>query len=432
MRTEELTPTDLAFMLLDNDTRPQNVAVFCALKSTPNFSELRDELLKVLPTYPRLKFRLEKGKHPTWIESEDFDLNNHLHYIHVPSARIWPDLLGVIDSIIAKPLLYSKPPWEMYLISCRSMNTGTDESEKDVSLFFYRAHHSWTDGMGGVEVLNSMSKCISESNKPHRPPRRSLSANQVRFEPSPGKTFRALLQALAEGFFSKPALVFPGKPTDKRVVLTTSIAMRELRHIKRTAGVSSLATFLGLSSLAVYRYRLEELGTAPKQTRVIVPFNLRKHSEQHALGNKLGACSLAIDIDPMNPFRLFKNIDRELHSSHIRGRFATYSLVNRLLLGFLPACFHKPALEFIARRSSHICTYLRMPMKQLSLAGSPILNYFALPALMPGQALGWCFIGHEDLIFISLIVDPGQIDNPTRLLNLLLQAKQELLERPAD
>ena len=106
-----LSSTDISFLHLDSDTSKQVVALFCELDCVPNETALRTRLVENLVKYPKLVCRLDMSKSPSWTESNDFDLNDHLTFQDNP----YPSTTEHLSSEFSKGVDLNKPPWRIII-----------------------------------------------------------------------------------------------------------------------------------------------------------------------------------------------------------------------------------------------------------------------------------------------------------------------------
>ena len=117
------------------------------LDGTPDWSSLRERIVTACRQVPRLRQKVVETPArvgpPRWQFDKHFDLDYHLRRVVVPPPG---DLRAALD--MAAPMAMAafdkdRPLWEFTLVE------GLDNGR---SAFIQKVHHSFTDGVGGVEL----------------------------------------------------------------------------------------------------------------------------------------------------------------------------------------------------------------------------------------------------------------------------------------
>jgi WS/DGAT/MGAT family acyltransferase len=101
---------------------------------TATISRLRDRVVE--PSLPLVQ--------PVWTPDPDFDISNHLWSTHLDQPGSMRQLLDLCASFISRPFDRARPPWESTLV------TGLEGGK---SAYLLKIHHSLTDGLGLIQLL---------------------------------------------------------------------------------------------------------------------------------------------------------------------------------------------------------------------------------------------------------------------------------------
>jgi WS/DGAT/MGAT family acyltransferase len=98
---------------------------------------------------------------PAWVPDEYFDLAYHVRRVQAPRPGDRDVLLAIAQSVALRPFDRSRPLWEGLLVE------GLAEGRAGYVL---KLHHSMTDGLGGIAMLNLVQSRTREHvpNKPTR------------------------------------------------------------------------------------------------------------------------------------------------------------------------------------------------------------------------------------------------------------------------
>ena len=125
-------------MVIDPSTAPEGY-------SFEKVRHLLDTRLHLLPPFRRrlvpVPFNLD---HPVWIEDPDFDLDNHLYRIAVPSPGSLHELAEVVGDIAGRPLDHQRPLWELWAVE------GLDDGRVAIVT---KMHHAAMDGVSGADLM---------------------------------------------------------------------------------------------------------------------------------------------------------------------------------------------------------------------------------------------------------------------------------------
>jgi WS/DGAT/MGAT family acyltransferase len=144
----KLTPVDLAFLLLENPSRPTHMAGFQVFRLPARGS--KTFISRLLAAYrdseigkpfnQKLKW-LGKGA-ASW-ETVDPDPRFHIRHLAVPAPGSMEDFYNIVSFLNSSLLDRNRPLWECYVI---------EGLEGDQFAIFTKVHHALIDGMGAMKL----------------------------------------------------------------------------------------------------------------------------------------------------------------------------------------------------------------------------------------------------------------------------------------
>lgn len=158
-----LATLDTLFVSLDTARWPlHGGGIFVLDPSTApaelTFDVFTSHVRRELPVLTPLRRRLVRTPfglaEPVWVEDPDFNLDRHVHRIAVPAPGGSTELRHLVAKLGDTPLDGSRPLWDMWFIE------GLQHGRVAV---FFKMHHAYTDGMGGLKMLSHLMTDSAES-----------------------------------------------------------------------------------------------------------------------------------------------------------------------------------------------------------------------------------------------------------------------------
>ncbi|RIJ70907.1 wax ester/triacylglycerol synthase family O-acyltransferase [Nakamurella silvestris] len=148
--TERLSPTDAAFLFLEDSSTPLHVGGVVVLQpGRPDFqySDLFDLISSRLSLVPRFRQRVRfvpgRIARPVWVDDENFDLTYHVRRSALPAPGTDEQLTELVGRLISRPLDRTRPLWEIYVIE--GLQGGR------IALV-NKTHHAMVDRIGAVDL----------------------------------------------------------------------------------------------------------------------------------------------------------------------------------------------------------------------------------------------------------------------------------------
>ena len=223
---------------------------------------------------------------PFWVDDVDFDVERHLHRVHLsPPGASW-SLAHVVGDVASRPLRRDRPLWEVWLIE------GLAEGRMAL---LAKMHHATIDGFEGVSIMGKLfdfgvparaGSGQEDDWEPHRLPhqlellRRSLlgrvtdSLEVTRLLPATVARLGATLWHLwtrrgsGQGTvkpFTAPRTSFSATLTPRRSIAFTDVSLADVKTVKEAFGVkfNDVATAVVGGGLRRYLVDRGELPNRP-------------------------------------------------------------------------------------------------------------------------------------------------------------------------
>ena len=301
--SNKLSALDLAFLSLEKQTTPVNVASLAIFEIPKGYKgnfprDLMDKL-EVQPAGPPFNQKLShvnSAKLPSWVTDEYFDIHYHVRHSALPKPGKMADLLELASRLHSRLLDRERPLWEFHLI---------EGLEGNKFALYMKMHHAAIDGMGGIEL---MEDCFSLSGqnevrapwaglkkhaKSHTKHAISLSDKAANLT-AQVKDSANLVQDLSKMFwgqglkatgiskntspvpFTAPKSIFNVPITGARRFAVKSLSLSELKTIGKQANATVNDMVLALCSGALRKY-MQDKGALPKKSLIAsVPVSVRQ------------------------------------------------------------------------------------------------------------------------------------------------------------
>lgn len=462
-----LSTADACFYRLENTATPMYVGSLSILRrprSGLSYETLLATVEQRLPQIPRYRQKVREVTfglaRPVWIDDRDFDITYHVRRSALPSPGSDEQLHELIARLAARPLDKSRPLWEMYLV---------EGLEKNRIALYTKSHQALINGMGALEINHVIA------DRTRRPPafpediwipERDPGSTRLvigaigDWIAGPGAQLRAvgssltgmvtsstqlvdaarrvvdIARTVARGTAPSSPLNAPvsrnrrftvarGKLDDYRAVrarydcdindVVLAVVTGALGNwlMSRGEAVSSTATVRALAPLSVYAdEQLDSTGPGQAMSEV-TPFLVDLPVGE---GNAVVRLSQIAHATESNPAA----------SSRVDAR----TIVT--LSGFAPPTLHamgiRVATSFAARSYNLLITNAPGAQSQMYIAGTKLLETYAVPPLLHNQALAISVTSYNGMLYFGINADRDAMSDVDLLPGLLTQALDELLE----
>ena len=369
-----------------------------------------------LPNYPR--FTQKVGTRfglPYWVEDQHFDIRKHIELESFDHEVTREELQSYMATMARVPLDSSRPLWHMHVI---------DRVQGGHAIVF-RVHHSITDGLGLVHVLNHLTDDSDTQGKTPSKVGHPLIAQPT--PPSVCSYVNKAMRWLKIGFHVGRLSVQPSDERtqlkapmsgEKKLVWLPPMAMDQVRATSKRVGVTLNDLWVGAVSGALRRY-LAERGERVdnKALRAAVTFNLREKSNAYQLGNEFGLVAVDLPTNHDDPNVRLSESSRRMTAVK-RSQQPRATMVFLSIVAFLPALLQRFALNLFTSKGSAVLTNIEGPSRARYLAGSRLSDLICWVPQTGKIGIGLSFISYAGQIQMALFVDTKLVDDPDRLMEL--------------
>jgi WS/DGAT/MGAT family acyltransferase len=415
-----------------------------------------------LPQTPRYRQRVREVTmglaRPMWVDDRDFDITYHIRRSSLPSPGSDDQLHQLIARLAARPLDKSRPLWEMYLV---------EGLARGRLALYAKWHQALVNGVTALAIGHVIA------DRTRRPPPVPEDIWVPRREPGPA---RLLLGAVGD-WASRPGvqLATVGSVITELAVGRRMNAARRLFDVVRTAargtapGSPLNTTVSANRRYTVARGCLEDYRTvrarygcdvndvvlaviagalrnwllsrgepvAPTTTvRAMAPMSVYRddHSDSSDPGQVISRVTphlVDLPVGEGNAVVRLSQIAHATESDPTAPRLAdARSIVT--LSGFAPPTLHamgiRVATNFPARVFNLLITNAPGAQSQRYIAGTKILETYAVPPLLKNQALAIGVTSYNGTLYFGINADRDAMSDVVMLPALLRESLDELLE----
>src|SRR5580700_10852218 len=164
---ERVAPQDAIFLAMEKPTWHQHTGGLIVYDTSEapdfGFETMRELIRERIPLAARFTCRLKEVPlgldRPMWVEDRNFDVDNHLHRVALPSPGGPRELGDLVGDLMGHQLDRRMPLWEMWFI---------EGLEGGHVAMLAKTHHSLMDGASGQGLAEHMFDL--EPNPPSPPP----------------------------------------------------------------------------------------------------------------------------------------------------------------------------------------------------------------------------------------------------------------------
>ncbi len=465
-----LSPSDASFYRLENTTTPMYVGSLSILRRPRaglSYETLLATVEKRLPQIPRYRQKVREihigMARPVWIDDNDFDITYHVRRSALPSPGSDEQLHELIARLAARPLDKSRPLWEMYLVEGLAKNR--------VALYT-KSHQALINGMSALEINHVIA------DRARRPPPVPEDIWVPERDPghtrlvlgaigdwlgTPGAQVQAVGSAIAGLATNYGELVGAGR---RALDLARAIARGTApssplnapvsRHRRFTVARGSLEDYRAVRArydcdvndvvLAVIAGALGNwlmsrgVAVSPTATvRAMAPLSVYADGQLDATGpgqaiSQVTPFLVDLPVGEPNAVVRLSQIAHATESNPTAGSLVDAQTIVTLS-GFAPPTLHamgiRVATEFpsFSRRTFNLLiTNAPGAQSQMYIAGTKLLETYAVPPLLHNQALAISVTSYNGMLYFGINADREAMSDVELLPALLSQSLEELLE----
>jgi diacylglycerol O-acyltransferase len=403
------------------------------------FQTFRKAIAAALDRIPRYRQRLHTtpiARHPVWVDAADFDLDDHLLHVALPSPGSDAQLKMLVGWIVSQRLDPARPLWEMWIVE----GIGGDEHFAVVT----KMHHCMLDGGAGVNLMQLLLSATPE--------RRLVSAKAFEPRPLPDIATLAaydleraartplriadrlrrlaaddsgLLSKLGQGGGAVGGLLRNALPASRtpisrrplgprRCVDWFGLSLEDISALRRRLGCTLNDLVLAIVAGGLRRYLLRRsVELDGLDFRVSIPVNVRRKSEAEEMGNRTSSWIVPLPLaesDPLVQLDAIERCTREQKSSHqaVAVEWMMAAAEELPLLLDLGAAAMQGQVSLVV-------TNVPGPPIPLYLLGCRALSMQPLVPLIPGVGVGIAVLSYDGTLYWGLQADADLVPDLTQL-----------------
>jgi diacylglycerol O-acyltransferase / wax synthase len=462
-----LSTSDASFYRLENSATPMYVGSLSILRRPRaglSYETLLATVEQRLAQIPRYRQKVREVRigmaRPVWIDDRDFDITYHVRRSALPSPGSDEQLHELVARLAARPLDKSRPLWEMYLVEGLAKNR--------VALYT-KSHQALINGMTALEIGHVIA------DRTRRPPpfpediwipERDPGAARLVLSAvgdwvmRPGAQMQAVGSAVAGvatnygDLLDAGRRVFdfartvargtaPSSPLNATVsrnrrFTVASRSLEDYRTVRARYDCDVNDVVLAVIAGALGNWLMSRgVAVSPTATvRAMAPLSVYAdgHLDSTGPGQTISQVMPFLVELPVGEANAVVRLSQIAHATESNPTAA--SLVDArtivTLSGFAPPTLHamgiRVATSFSARQFNLLITNAPGAQSQMYVAGTKLLETYAVPPLLHNQALAISVTSYNGMLYFGINADRDAMSDVDLLPALLNQSLEELLE----
>lgn len=462
-----LSASDASFFGLENSSTPMYVCSLSILRRPRaglSYETLLETVEQRLPQIPRYRQKVREVSfglaRPVWIDDRDFDITYHIRRSALPSPGSDAQLHELVARLGSRALDKSRPLWEMYLVEGLTGNR---------LAIYTKSHQALVNGMTALEI----GHVIADRTQKPPPfgediwiPAREPSDTQLlmgaigEWIARPGAQLAAVQSAVAEVAtnssqlidlgrrFTAAARTFargtaPSSPLNTKVsrnrrFTVASAKLEDYRNLRARYDCDVNDVVLAVIAGALRNWLLSrgEPVSPTATVRAMAPMSVYPDEELDSTGPGQAISEVSpflVDL-PVGEGNAVVRLSQIAHMTESHPTAA--SLVDArtivTLSGFAPPTLHamgiRVATTFSARQFNLLITNVPGAQKQMYIAGTKLLETYAVPPLLHNQVLAIGVTSYNGMLYFGINADREAMSDVDVLPSLLQESLDELLE----
>jgi diacylglycerol O-acyltransferase len=463
-----LSASDASFFHLENTSTPMYVGSLSILRkprSGLSYETLLATVERRLPQIPRYRQKVREVTlglaRPVWIDDRDFDITYHVRRSALPSPGSDVQLHELIARLGSRPLDKSRPLWEMYLIEGLARNRVA---------VYTKSHQALVNGMTALEIGHVIA---DRTQKPpefgediwipaREPSDRSLLLGAIgEWMTRPAEQLAAVRSAVTEVATNGGQLLevgrraadiartvargtAPSSPLNTTVsrnrrftVATGKLEDYRLVRARYDCDVNDVVLAVVAGALRNWLLSRGEPVTSTSTVRAMAPMSVYPDADldMNSPGQAISEVSPFLVDLPVGEGNAVVRLSQIAHATETAPTTAG-SLVDArtivTLSGFAPPTLHamgiRVATTFSARQFNLLITNVPGAQKQMYVAGTKLLETYAVPPLLNNQVLAIGVTSYNGMLYFGINADRDAMSDVDVLPSLLRESLDELLE----
>ncbi|CDO27671.1 MULTISPECIES: WS/DGAT/MGAT family O-acyltransferase [Mycobacteriaceae] len=462
-----LSASDAAFFHLENTATPMYVGSLSILRKPRaglSYETLLETVEHRLPQIPRYRQKVREVTlglaRPVWVDDRDFDITYHIRRSALPSPGSDAQLHDLIARLGSRPLDRTRPLWEMYLVEGLTKNR---------IAIYTKTHQALVNGMTALEighVIADRSQKPPEFGEDIWIPAREPSDRQLvlgaigEWITRPTSQLAALRDTVTEVATSASELAAVGRRVAEvaRTVargtapsspLNTTVSrnrrfsvdqhrLEDYRLVRARYNCDINDVVLAVVAGALRNWLLSrgEPVTPTTTVRAMAPMSVYPDAELDSSGpgqaiSEVSPFLVDLPVGEGNPVVRLSQIAHATESHPTAGSLVDARTIVTLS-GFAPPTLHamgiRVATGFSARLFNLLITNVPGAQKQMYVAGTKLLETYAVPPLLQNQVLAIGVTSYDGMLYFGINADRDAMSDVDVLPSLLRESLDELLE----
>src|ERR1700757_2948192 len=465
-----LSASDSSFYQMEDTSTPMYVGSLSILRRPKGglpYEALLTTVERRLPQIPRYRQKVREVRiglaRPVWIDDADFDITYHVRRSALPSPGSDEQLHELIARLAARPPDKSRPLWEMYLVEGLAKNR--------VALYT-KSHQALINGMTALEIGQVIVDRTRRAPPfpediwiPERDPghARLVLGAIGDWLGGPGTQLQAVGSAVAGAVTNYGEFLDAGR----RVVDVARAVARGTapssplnapvsRHRRFTVARGTLEDYRTVRArydcdvndvvLAVVAGALgawlmsRGVAVSPTATvRAMAPLSVYADGQNDLSGpgqtiSQVTPYLVDLPVGEPNPVVRLSQIAHATESNPTAASLVDARTIVTLA-GFAPPTLHAMGIRvatgfpsFSKRTFNLLMTNAPGAQSQMYIAGTKLLETYAVPPLLQNQALAISVTSYNGMLYFGINADREAMSDVDLLPGLLRQSLEELLE----
>ena len=462
-----LSASDATFYHLENSSTPMYVGSLSILRKPRNglsYETLLATVERRLPQIPRYRQKVREVAlgfaRPVWIDDRDFDITYHIRRSALPSPGSDAQLHDLVARLGSRQLDKSRPLWEMYLVEGLAKNR---------IAIYTKSHQALVNGMTALEIGHVIADRTQKAPEfgediwiPAREPSdtRLLMGAVGEWIARPGVQLAAARSAVAEVATNTGQLVevgrrladvaktvargtAPSSPLNTTVSRNRRFAVASHRledyralRARYDCDVNDVVLAVVAGALRNWLMSRGEPVTSTTAVRAMAPMSVYPDAELDVTGPGQAISEVSpflVDL-PVGEGNAVVRLSQIAHATESVATAASlvdaHSIVT--LSGFAPPTLHamgtRVATSFSARQFNVLITNVPGAQKQMFVAGTKLLETYAVPPLLNNQVLAIGVTSYNGMLYFGINADRDAMSDVDVFPTLLRESLDELLD----
>ncbi|MDZ4265122.1 MAG: wax ester/triacylglycerol synthase family O-acyltransferase [Mycobacterium sp.] len=463
-----LSASDASFFRLENSATPMYVGSLSILRKPRgglSYETLLGTVERRLPQIPRYRQKVREVKfglaRPVWVDDRDFDITYHIRRSALPSPGSDAQLHELIARLGSRPLDKSRPLWEMYLIEGLAKNRVA---------IYTKSHQALVNGMTALEIGHVIADRTQKPPEfgediwiPAREPsdRQLLVGALGEWIARPTVQAAAVRSAVTEAATNTSHLVdlgrraadvartvargtAPSSPLNATVsrnrrFSVSSCSLEDFRLVRGRyddCDVNDVVLAVVAGALRNWLLSRGEPVTATTTVRAMAPMSVYPDADIDSTGpgqaiSEVSPFLVDLPVGEANPVVRLSQIAHTTES-HPTAASLVDARTIVTLTGFGPPTLHamgiRVATSFSARQFNLLITNVPGAQKQMYIAGTKLLETYAVPPLLRNQVLAIGVTSYNGMLYFGINADRDAMSDVEMLPSLLRESLDELLD----